>query len=256
MLVFDCINYKYSNKMKLVSVIAFMFMVLSLNAQTEGQLTVTTTTVTYGGSYSPYNVVAIWVRSKTGAYIKTLLAYAGTRRAYLSNWATATSSSYNVVDAVTGATQGSHGVRTCKWNGANLTGTVLGDDTYYVVMEMTEGGSNKLASFPIVKGKTQQVVTPANVSGFSNITIKWTPVNTAVDELKFSDLYSVYPNPAQNTIYINGLDVFETQILTLSGKYMFSSFNHQIDISRLSKGTYVAMLVAKTGNFSRVFIKR
>ena len=241
--------------MKLNIVIVCMFMVLSLNAQTEGQLTVTVTTVPYGGSYSPYNVVAIWMRSKTGAYIKTLLAYAATRRSYLSNWATATASTYNVVDAVTGATQGSHGVITCKWNGANLTGTVLGDDTYYVVMEMTEGGSNKLASFPVVKGKTQQVVTPANVTGFSNITIKWTPVNTAVDEAKLLSCYSLYPNPAKNVISISGIDVIETQILTLSGKYVFSSIDRQIDISHLTKGTYMAVLVTKKGNIPKMFVK-
>jgi len=241
--------------MKLLLLIVFLLTFINLNAQTSGQLTVTVTTVTYGGSYSPYNVEAIWVKSKTGAYIKTLLAYAGTRRAYLSNWTTATTSTYNVVDAVTGATQGSHGVRTCKWNGANLTGTVLGDDTYYVVMEMTEGGSDKLASFSFVKGKTQQIVTPANVAGFSNIIINWTPVNTAVDEVQLTNHYSIYPNPAKNMIFISGLDVVETQLLALSGQYLFSSFDHQIDISNLSKGVYIVLLKTKHGNVTKKIVK-
>ena len=47
----------------------------------------------------------------------------------------------------------------------------------------------------------------------------------------------------------------ETQILTLSGKYMFSSIDQGIDISRLSKGTYIAMLITKKGNISKMFVK-
>jgi hypothetical protein len=239
--------------MKLIVTIVFLLVVLNINAQTAGKLTVTVTTVTYGGSYSPDNVVAIWVQNKTGVYIKTLLAYAATRRSYLSNWAKATSSTYNVVDAVTGATQGSHGIRTCNWNGANQTGTVLGDDTYNVVMEMTEGGNNKLATFAIVKGKSQQIVTPANVAGFSNITIKWTPSTTDLQEI--AKLYSVYPVPAHNSVLVDGFDIKEIQILNLSGKYLFSTKERTIDISNLPKGIYLVLVNTGKGNVFKKIIK-
>jgi hypothetical protein len=239
----------------ILTLILFFFAVFNLSAQTAGQLSVTVNTVSYGGSYSPHNVVAIWVQSKTGTFIKTLLAYAGVRKAYLSSWATATASTYNTVDAITGATQTSHGTRICSWNGKNQTGTVLGDDTYNVVMEMTEGGSNKVGVFAIKKGSVQQTITPANVSGFSNITIKWTPVSTGIEDVKSDKLYSIYPNPAKNTLFINGFDIKEVQILTLKGNFLFTTKDNHLDVTTLSKGAYLALLITKNGNIVRKFIK-
>ncbi|MDD4990752.1 MAG: DUF2271 domain-containing protein [Paludibacter sp.] len=235
--------------------VLFLLAVFSLSAQTDGQLSVTVTTVSYGGTYSPHNVVAIWVQSKTGTFVKTLLAYAATRKAYLSSWATATASTYNTVDAITGATQSSQGPRVCYWNGKNQTGTVLGDDTYNVVMEMTEGGSNKVGVFAFKKGNTAQTVTPANVSGFSNITIKWTPVSTGIQDVALDKLYSIYPNPAKNTLFVTGFDIEEVQILTLTGKYLFSTNANSIDVNRLPGGDYLVLLVTKNGNVVKRFIK-
>ena len=241
--------------MKFFILILFVLVLFNLNGQTAGKLTVTATTVSYGGSYSPHNVVAIWVQSKTGTFVKTLLAYASARKAYLSNWSTATSSTYNVVDAITAATQTSQGVRTCSWNGANLTGTVLGDDTYNVIMEMTEGGNNKLATFAITKGKTMQSITPANVAGFSNISIKWTPATTALEDVEIAKFYQVYPNPAKNIIYINGSGINELQLYNLNGKCVFKTINTQINVGALNKGEYILKIVSNQGLFQKQIIK-
>jgi len=56
-------------------------------------------------------------------------------------------------------------------------------------------------------------------------------------------------------IYISGLDVLETQILTLSGKYLFSSFNQHVDVSNLSKGNYIVLLITKSGKISKNLVK-
>ena len=232
-----------------------MSAIFSANAQTAGQLSVTVTTLTYGGTYAPKHVVAIWVQNKTGVYIKTLLAYAATRKAYLSSWGTATSSTYNTVDAITGATQSTHGTLNCTWNGSNLTGTVLGDDTYNVVMEMTEGGNNKLLTVPIKKGTTQQIVTPGNVSGFSNIAVKWTPASTGIEDIKMDRLYNVYPNPAKSNIYVNGIGIHEIQLYNLSGKYILKTTNQKINLTNLSRGEYILKIISNEGVFSKEIIK-
>jgi len=232
-----------------------VFLAFSLQAQTAGQLVVTVTTVSYGGSYSPHHVMAIWVQSKTGAYVKTLLAYAGVRRAYLNNWGTATSSTYNTVDAITSATQSVHGTSTCYWNGANQTGTTLGDDTYNVVMEMTEGGSNKLASYAIKKGTTQQIITPANVAGFSNVTIKWTPASTPIEDVQAEKLYNLYPNPTKADVFVNGHDIKEIQIFSLSGKYLFSTKENTLKLGFLSNGVYIVSLITSKGLIVRKITK-
>ncbi len=41
--------------------------------KTDGSLTFKATTNTYQGQYAPSNVVAIWVESSSGKFVKTLL---------------------------------------------------------------------------------------------------------------------------------------------------------------------------------------
>jgi hypothetical protein len=53
---------------KISLLLLLWMMVLWVNAQTAGSLAVTVTTVSYGGTYSPRNVVAILVQSKSGAF--------------------------------------------------------------------------------------------------------------------------------------------------------------------------------------------
>jgi len=231
------------HKISLLVLLA-MFMLHGF-AQTDGNLAVTVTTVSYGGTYSPRNVVAIWVQSKTGVFVKTLLAYADVRKSYLSAWKTATASTYNVVDAITGATRSSHQTLSCSWNGKNQTGTVLGDDTYNVVMEMTEGSSNKFGVFAFKKGSTVQTVTPANITGFSNIKLVWTPAATAVDDVAANKSAGIYPNPAKDFIIFKDINFDQIQLYALDGKLMLTSVQSPVDVSSLRGGVYIAHVLSK-----------
>ena len=232
--------------MKKITILIFIILsVLAAKSQTEGKLKVTVTTVAYGGTYTPKNVFAVWVQSKTNIFVKTMLADAGVRQAYLSNWKTATSSTYNVIDAITGATQSGHGTYTCTWNGTNITGTVLGDDTYTVAMEMDEGGNTKYVTFPFKKSGTLQTVTPANIPGFANINIQWTPAYTALENTAADKLVAVYPNPAITSINVSGIDSKEIQICSLNGKVLITSKLSNVNISALPKGSYLAIIYAK-----------
>jgi hypothetical protein len=145
--------------------------------KTAGSLTVSATTSSYNGNYSPTHVLAIWVESSTGTFVKTLKVNAAARKQYLTNWYKATSAG-NSVDALTGATINSHGAVTCKWNGTDVAGAVVGDGTYKVCMEFTEdNGTGKFASFTFTKGVAADSQTPAAKSNFSNVNLSWTPSN-------------------------------------------------------------------------------
>ena len=240
---------------KITFVCILLFSAMIAISQTPGQLKVTVTTLAYGGSFSPYNVLAIWVQNKTGVFIQTLLADASKEKAYLSNWknvTTAAASAYNIVNASTGATLGSHGTYNCVWNGTNLTGTVLGDDTYTVAMEMSEGSATKFAIFQIKKANTVQTVTPTAMPGFTNITLKWTPAYLAtLDNPDADKLYQVYPNPAVSSVFVSGNDMTEVHISTLSGKVLLTSKEQTVNISTLPKGWYLAIIYAKEGTVVR-----
>ena len=142
--------------------------------KTEGALSVSTLTSTAGGSYSPKNVVAIWLENNSGTFVKSLLVFADTRKNDLTNWTTI--SSGNTTDAIIGATQTSYASRTCSWNGTNVSGTVVDDGIYRLCMELTDNnGTGNFHYFTFTKGKTADTQTPANVTSFSNISIVWTP---------------------------------------------------------------------------------
>lgn len=149
------------------------FTTTAASTNTAGTLTVTTTTSAAGGGYSPKNIVAIWIKTSTsGTFVKSLLVYAATRKNDLTNWVSNTAK--NTTDAITGATQSGHAVRTCTWNATNVSAAVVANGDYKVCMELCDG-SLSYHEFVFTKGPTAVTLTPANVTSFSSITIKWTP---------------------------------------------------------------------------------
>ena len=142
--------------------------------KTSGTLSVSTLTSSAGGQYAPRNIVAIWVESGSGTYVKTLLVYANTYKRYLTNWAS--NSGYNTTDATTGATVNSHTTRSCSWNGTDKNGNVVGDGTYKICVELTDkDATGNYHEFTFTKGTSAVSLSPSNVSSFSNISIAWTP---------------------------------------------------------------------------------
>jgi len=138
-------------------------------------LVVTSVTSTTGGGYSPRNIVAIWIESNTGIFVKTLTVKAAERKYDLTKWES--SSKGNTVDASTGATLTSFGTVTGFWNGTDASGKVVADGTYKVCMELTDkSATGNYSSFSFTKGTTAATQTPANAPSFSSISIKWMPL--------------------------------------------------------------------------------
>ena len=140
------------------------------SANSTGTLSVSVLTVSLGGQYSPKNVVAIWIETNAGVFVKSLLVYANARKSDLTTWYP--NSGGNVVNATTGATQSSNTTRTCTWNGTDVGGAVVVDGTYKLCMNLADG-QNAFSSFAFTKGTAAVTLSPANVTGFSNISINW-----------------------------------------------------------------------------------
>ena len=140
------------------------------SSNTTGTLSVSILTVAPGGGFAPKNVVAIWIEDNAGVFVKSLLVYANARKKDLTTWYP--NSGGNVVNATTGATQSSNTTRTCTWNGTDVSGAVVIDGTYKLCMNIADG-QTAFASFSFTKGPTAVNLTPANVTGFSNISITW-----------------------------------------------------------------------------------
>jgi hypothetical protein len=228
-------------------------------AQTQGSLSVTASTSTAGGGYAPKNIVAIWIEDAQGNWVKTLLAYAQTRKTHLNTWEAATTAAgsvYNTVDAITGATKTSHGTRTCTWDGTDVNGTLVADGTYTVWMELTDKNSTgNYSHFTFTKGPAAESQTPANVPSFSSISINWVPVITAVNDPELEKSYQVTPNPTKGIFQVTGKNITEVQVLSQAGTLIFSGLSTQIDISNQADGVYIIKISTDKGIVTRKILK-
>lgn len=234
-----------------------VFQIVVVLAQTTGNLSVSVATSSAGGNYAPRNVFVIWIEDASGNFVKTLSAYADRRIQYLYKWSASTSaksSQYNRVDAITGATLSGHGTRTGSWNGTDYNKSLVPDGTYYVCMELTDKhAQGNYSRFAFTKGADNKV-TPANSTGFSNISIQWTATGTtAVNEIITTDEIRIFPNPSKNIFRVEGTGITATEVLTLSGTVLLNNGNNlQIDLSNYPDGIY---LVRVTRN-DRTIVKK
>ena len=231
-----------------------------INAQTNGTLAVTVATSQVGGPYAPRNVLAIWIEDNSGKFVKTLLAYANTRKTHLNIWessTTAAGSVYNSVDAITGATQSSHGIRTCTWNATDHNGKLMADGDYKVRMELTDqNATGNLASFTFSKGPNAQKLTPANVPSFSSVTINWTQSVTAIDqEMSRSNTIVIYPNPGSGVFAVLGGNIVSLSVTSLSGKVICTSHTPVFDLSNQPNGIYFVTVKTDQATFVKKIIK-
>ncbi|HRY99591.1 MAG TPA: DUF2271 domain-containing protein [Bacteroidales bacterium] len=219
---------------------------LPLNAQTQGTLSVSTSTSSAGGNYSPKNIVAIWVTDSAGSFVKTLLAYAASRRTHLNTWEAATTaagSAYNVTDAISGATRTSHGTRICSWNGRNYNQVDMPDGTYRLWFELTDkNATGNFSHFDFVKGPLPQNQTPANVPSFSGISIAWQPGTVGIDEIFSGAGPGLHYDPAQRRLFVTGSGTVEVSLFDLGGRLLYSGRDQVVDLRHLPAGLVLLKL--------------
>ncbi len=168
---------------------------LSVNmaAQTAGTLTFTFTEVaktpTYNGNFQ--HVLAVWVQTNAGTFVKTKLRYAGSGTSdHLPTWAAnagcASSANClggacNIVDGTTGATRSSWTGYTVTWDGcigAAGTGTLQADAVYKITIQSTwNHGTTGTAtsSYTFTKGPVADHQTPTANAYFTGVKLDWVP---------------------------------------------------------------------------------
>lgn len=244
---------------KIISIQLFILIIgICVSAQSPGELTVSASTSETGGNYAPRNILAIWVADDEGNFVKTLLAYANNRKTHLNTWqatTTAAGSAYNTVDAITGATKTSHATRNCTWDGTNVSGDLVQDGPYHLWMELTDKNSTgNFSSFAFTKGPSIDQQTPSNKPSFSSIEINWTPV-VSTNDVEETVSVIIYPNPGKGIYSIQGEDVQEVFVRSITGRLIHFSGSQQIDIRDQNTGIYIAYIKTGNGIVIRNFIK-
>ncbi len=187
-------------KLKLF-IIATFAIIMKVNAQTPGTLTFSVTTTNAGGNYSPRHLLAIWIETSDGSFVKTKIKYGYNYLQYLNVWKNKSAS--NVVDATTGETLKSHGTRTFTWNATDISNVLVPDKDYKIWLQMTDKNSNgATANVTFTKGPNAIVnQTFANQGNYTNMSLSWTPT-TDINENKNDFETLVFPNPFVNETYI------------------------------------------------------
>jgi len=245
---------------KFVVLVVLVFQILMALAQTTGTLSVSVSTASTGGTYAPRHVFVIWIEDASGNFVKTLTAYADRRIQYLYTWSASTSAKnilYNRVDAVTGATLNSHGMRTGSWNGTDYNKNQVADGTYYVCMELTDKhAQGNYSRFAFTKGASAKV-TPANTTGFSSVTINWVASGTtAVEVVESNNDIRIFPNPSGNLFRVQGTGISKIEVLTMAGNLLFTTKNtSEIDLGNTESGVYLVRITTSDKTVIKKLIK-
>jgi hypothetical protein len=142
-------------------------------------LEVSVTTRAVGGKYAPDNIGAIWIADANDKFVKTLDVWASRRIEHLARWGSVTTSAgapSNTVDAITGATEQAHGVRTATWNCTDYHKKPSPDGAYRVCFELTDsntGGPVDCVKFD--KSTSPLRIAPPDPSTFKKRSIVFTP---------------------------------------------------------------------------------
>jgi hypothetical protein len=232
-----------------------------VSGQTNGQLTVGFKTTTYNGAEAPKHILAVWVTKADGTFVKTLMAYTVTTkyRQYLTKWKSATNSTYNMVDAVTGATLTSHGTRSCTWDCTDVAKVVQPDGDYRINVEFTEASAaGKIATISFTKNATpaSTFTTITSSTNVSSISVVWSPVNTAVDNIDYEKYYKIYPNPVSSVLFVTGSDIREVSLYDMQGKNILNITENQLDFSQYKPGNYLIKIRSDKGIVMRTAIKK
>lgn len=239
-------------------------------AQTQGTLTWSFTPTSHTGFAGTRNVLAVWIETSTGTFVKTKMRYVGGGTDdHLPTWAAKagcsnvnailTSTGCNTTDATTGATLASYATRTGTWDGKNVNGAVNGttvaDGAYRLAIQETwnHGTSGTTTVYyNFTKGTVADHQTPAGDANFSAITLDWVPFPAGIDAISFAQANaSVYPNPSRDgniTIhYSNANKIRITNILgTAIANYKVAlsaeENDFSVDLSAYANGIYMVQV--------------
>ena len=226
-------------------------------AQTAGTLTLTFTQTPHTSFQGTRNVMAVWIQSSTGSFVKTRARNVGNgTKDHLPTWAVnsggtagnATSANCNVMGATTGATLTNFSTRTFTWDGTDASGNLVADGTYKITVESTwnhGAGGGTVTTYTFVKGANPDVQAPANDANFTSIALAWNPSGAGINTIEPLQ-FTLQPNPSlDGKITMNGLQSKDVvNIYDINGTLVFSAIANtedvfSMDLSTVANGTYI-----------------
>jgi hypothetical protein len=257
-------------KLLFINFLFVFFAAFQSIAQTQGTLTWSFTPTSHTGYSGTRHVLAVWIETSTGTFVKTKMRYVGGGTDdHLPTWAAKagcsnvnailSSTGCNTTDATTGATLATYATRSGTWDGKNVNGAVNGttvaDGAYRLAVQQTWNHGTSATTtvyYNFTKGPTATHAVGTADANFSAITLDWVPFPTGIDEVNFAQANaSVYPNPSRDgnvTIhYSNANKIRITNILgTAIANYKVAlsaeENDFSVDLSAYANGIYMVQV--------------
>ena len=133
-----------------------------------------------GGGYAPKQVVAVWIESSSGAFVRTVGTWSETRRPDLTQWQ---ARSGGDADAVMGATRAvAAPVNNLVWDMRDRSGSLVPDGTYRLWIEVVDDnhpaagtasvvGARRTNLAFTVSGHAVATVGPVDQDGFTSLSM-------------------------------------------------------------------------------------
>ena len=228
-----------------------------MHAQTQGTLTLSFTQTPHTSYQGTKNVMAVWIQSSTGTFIKTRMRNAGGGTSdHLPVWAVNSggsanncmSGNCNTVGATTGATLSNFSTRTVTWNGTDAAGNNVPDGTYKITVESTwnhGSAATTTRSYTFVKGPNPDVQTPTSDANFTGISLAWNPSGVGLEETPNDVKVSIHPNPSSVGVFTVDFNyAVKISAMNIAGEEVFTEdvkmneVSKTINLSNLPNGVY------------------
>jgi hypothetical protein len=243
--------------MKTILLSLTLFASTFLSAQTSGTLSLAFSQTPHTSFQGTKNVMAVWIQSSTGAFVKTRARNAGGGTSdHLPVWAAnaggsagnCMTASCNTVGAITGATLNNFSSRNFSWDGTDASGNIVADGTYKITVESTwnhGSAATTTRSFTFVKGTASDVQTPAADANFTGIALTWNPSGAGVEEKTSDIIVSIQPNPSLNGVFnVEFNYAIRVSAMNLAGEEVYTEdvkmneVSKTVDLSNLTNGVY------------------
>lgn len=254
--------------------VSLLTMSLNTSAQTSGTLTFTFTETAKSPTYNgnSQHVLAVWIQTSAGAFVKTKLRYVGSgTNDHLPTWASnagcassanCLGAACNITDATTGATRSSWTSYSVTWDGkkgAAGTGTLQPDGVYKVAIQSTwNHGTSGTATttYTFTKGPNPDHQTLGSNSFISSAQLDWIPAAVGVSEENLViPVISVYPNPTNGIVNVDYTNANQIKVLNTLGEVVFeeilengSEGTKSINLSNVSNGIYMISVSNEKGS--------
>jgi len=138
-----------------------------------GSLTFTVNVIDQNKGFSPRHIIAAWIETENGDFVKTLAALASKRKQYLYTWNSATGA--DVTDAITGATTTTWGEMSVDWDCTGVDGAGVAEGNYVLRVEYTtEHAQGPMVDVPFAVGGSSETLSPSDEQYYTNMELVYT----------------------------------------------------------------------------------